>query len=654
MVVTRTQKMSKKKIDKKTPIPNETYSDSSSDESDLDYIPNDITSYYSEISEGETSESKISEGETSESKTNKNKSKTTKPHTRSNNLLVIKPITKKRKIPIRSSKSFKKQKKSKDDSDNSDIDLEDCSSADEEKKETPYQKFVDEIFDNMVEDTQNMIKKKKESLRNKKWQMDLTPREIKKYKPEYKSICEVINEMPTIQNILKIDMPFKTKCELMEKIIILENVPHDTFDHLMLKKSIRNDLNKYKNSKINKETYDKFTTIENKIENSSGDLPLKYKILGSQMSFANKSIIYRKYMYLDTLSENNSEHSKIMNWINIALDLPNTTTPLTVSINDSNTVISKFLYDVKYILNSEIYGMENVKEQILCILNNKITNPKLIGSSLGLVGVQGVGKTQIANVLAKAIKLPFTSISLGGATDSSFLSGHSFCYEGSHPGCIVDSLIKMKLMNGIIFFDEIDKIPATNYGQEISKSLLHITDFTQNHNFTDKYLGNEIKIDLSKLWFIYSLNYKESIDKTLLDRLTLIEVSAYSDKQKKEMTNQYLLPDALKNIKMANDDVSFSDEALSYIITETNKLYSRETQDKNGYSGVRKLKDAINDIVMKINYLKNIILTDGTYGDLNPSFVIPDFKIPFKIEKIHVDKLKVLSKKDSVHNNMYI
>jgi ATP-dependent Lon protease len=156
------------------------------------------------------------------------------------------------------------------------------------------------------------------------------------------------------------------------------------------------------------------------------------------------------------------------------------------------------------------------------------------------------------------------------------------------------------------------------------------------------------------LWFIYSLNYKHLIDKTLLDRLTIIKVGGYSDNQKKEMALQYLLPDVLKNINLNKGDITFSDEALNYIITETNKMYDDETKDKNNMSGVRKLKDAIGNLVMKINYLKNIILEDGTYGDLKPSFGILNFKLPFKIQKECVDKLAIFTKiENEPYMNMY-
>lgn len=631
--------------------------DSLSDESILSEISDDISDYEEE-SEEESKEELLFE-------------KALNNHQRANNLDItfnttnnsLKATRTKRKLsdvsskkPIKKSrKTRNKRKNCKDNSENSDIDLDKYSSDDDDTEGPAYQQFVNDVVEYMVEDVHNDTQKKKEEIRDKLWKKNLTKRDIKKYESEYKNICDVINITPTIESLLKIEMPFKTKCDLMEQIIILSNMQSETFEYLHLKISLNEELNKFRKSNLDKSIYDKYTDIEKKLEAVSYDeLPLKYKILGSDMSFDNKVAVYRKYKYWDTLSDSVSENAKLLNWINTALDLPTKTTQLAISIKDSNVAINKFLYDIRYILNKEIYGMENAKEQILCILNNKITNPNLIGSSLGLVGSQGVGKTNIIKVLAKAVSLSFTSISLGGMSDSDHFVGHSFTYEGSRPGIIVDSLIRMKSLNGIIFLDEIDKISNTKHGEEISKTLLHICDFTQNHEFCDKYLGNDIKINLSQLWFIYSLNYKHLIDKTLLDRLTIIEVGGYSDNQKKEMALQYLLPDVLKNINLNKGDITFSDEALNYIITETNKMYDDETKDKNNMSGVRKLKDAIGNLVMKINYLKNIILEDGTYGDLKPSFGILNFKLPFKIQKECVDKLAIFTKiENEPYMNMY-
>jgi ATP-dependent Lon protease len=646
MVATRSQK-GKKCISKSSCKKDKEEPDTDSSDDSLGYETNDISEYESSDSEPE---------QTTVTKVNKPlATRLNNINARLDNLQAI------RGPPKTRSQNNKKRKRTqkKDDSDASDIDLGDCSSDDEDYTETDaYKEFVDDIVENIVEDSHEEIFRKKAEMRSKRWKKDLSKREVKKYEKEYKNISNKISAMPTIQNILKIEMPFKTKCDLMEKLIILHNLQPETFDHLSLKNSIIDEIEKYKKTNLSKKSYAKFIDIEKKLDNTEGnmDIPLKYKILGSDMSFENKIVVYRRYKYWININEQSSEHPKLLNWINIVLQLPNNMNTFPITINDENSVIAKFLYDIKYKLNRDVYGMESAKEQILCILNNKITNPNLIGSAIGLAGAQGCGKTKLMQVLSETINIPFTSIPLGGATDSGHLLGHGFTYEGSRPGSIVDALIKMKSLSGIIFFDEIDKISTTSYGEEISKALLHITDFTQNHEFADKYLGNDIKMNLSNMWFIYSLNYTELIDKTLADRIPIIHIDGYNTNQKLEMSKRHLIPTAIKNVHLDKKDISFSDDALTYIITETNKMYSETTKDKNGNSGVRKLKDAISNVITKINFLKNIILEDGTYGDLNISFAIKDFKLPFVVERKHIDTLKVLSKKESIDPpmNMYM
>jgi ATP-dependent Lon protease len=582
----------------------------------------------------------------------------------SNNIKVpkLKLPTRKSAIKTRRSTRIKnktnKKRKYKDDSDVSDIDLDMCSPPDDSspKKSDKHKKLVDEIVETMVNDTHDYMRQKKVQLRDKKWKKDLSSREIKKYEKEYVAMRETIAIMPNVQEILKINMPFKAKCDIMEKISILDNMELDTFAHFQLKKTITGEIERYRRYKLVNSMYSKYSYLEKKIDDiDSSDLPLKYKILSSDTSFLNKALIYKKYKHYTDLGEHSSEQPKLLNWINFALGLPTNIKKLQISITDNNAKISKYLYDVLYRLNRDIYGMDKAKEQILCILNNKITNPSNIGSSMALYGPQGVGKTKIIQVLSEAVDIPFDSIALGGASDGSFLKGHDFTYEGSGPGCIVDSITKMKSLSGIIFFDEIDKISKTQRGDEISKTLLEITDFTQNYKFTDKYLGNDIKINLSNMWFIYSLNYMDNIDKTLVDRIPVITVEGYNSKQKKEMAFKHLIPEALKNINIGKNDIVFSDESIEYIIQETNKLYSIETQDKKGNSGVRKLKDIIATVIMKINLLKNTLLKDGSYG-IKLSFSVKDFKLPFTVLREHVDVLNVLNKTTSTKppSGMYV
>lgn len=540
---------------------------------------------------------------------------------------------------------------SRSDSDNSDIDLE---SSDENSETTDFEEYgenqdirytslVDSIVSEITGETRDAVQRKNCDLRTARWKKDLTKKEISKLETQYDSICKVIRKMPTIKELLTTDMPFKTKCCLMEKIIILDNIQDDTFDHLHLKTSINEEIRKYSTSKINADNYTQYADIEKKIESiDCVDMPLKYRILSSDMPLSNKIAIYNKFKHLENISDMNSEHSKLTNWMDIAMSLPYNINGLSISINDGNQNINSFLCNVKAKLDEKIYGLTKVKEQILFVLNNMITNPKSRGVGMALVGPQGVGKTELANVLADAIKLPFVSIPLGGSNDSSFLSGHSYTYEGSMPGAIVTSVIKMKQLNGIIFFDELDKISDTRYGSEVSKLLLHITDSTQNHDFKDKYLGNDISVNLSNIWFIYSLNYIDALDRTLRDRIPIVMVDGYTKTEKKEIVNRHLLPNELKNVGMNIGDIMFSDASLIYLINKTDAMYTHETKSKSGKSGVRQLKHIISNIVMKFNMINNCILDDGTFGDLKLPYNIKGFKLPFVIEITHIDMLDVL------------
>jgi ATP-dependent Lon protease len=540
-----------------------------------------------------------------------------------------------------------KKRQYKDDSDASDIDLAMCSSADESSyisdSDESHKTFIDSIVGDLVSETYTKIQKKKADLRSRKWKDNLPPREIKKLDAQYKNICEIITKMPTIQELLKINMPLKSKCNLMEKLIILENVQPQTFEHLNLKTSINEELQKYKKSNLDENIYSKYTTIENKLENVDYvDIPIKYRVLGSNLKFANKVVLYNKFKYFSNLSDNSSEHPKLLNWLETILNLPTEVKPLSINLTDGNKHINKFLYGIKEKLDKEIYGMTKVKEQILFVLNSMIANPNSKGIGMALVGPQGVGKTELANVIAKAIDIPFVPIPLGGARDSSFLDGHSYTYEGSRPGTIVESIIKMKQLNGILFFDELDKISQTHHGEEISKLLLHITDSTQNSEFKDKYLGNEISIDLSNIWFIYSLNYIDVLDKTLRDRIPIINVDGYSKKEKIQIAKRHLIPNGLRNIGIKTEDISFTDEAIAYIIEKSDTVYNQETKSTTGKSGVRQLKHLISDTLLKINMIKNCILEDGSYGDLTLSYNIQNFKLPFIISKEHIENLNVI------------
>ena len=290
------------------------------------------------------------------------------------------------------------------------------------------------------------------------------------------------------------------------------------------------------------------------------------------------------------------EQSKLRNWLKYATDLPyNRIKEIRYS------KISEFLKSVSIKLDKELYGMNKVKEQILIFLNTRLSNPEMKGCSLGFKGPPGVGKTTIARILAKVMEWPFEQISFGGVSNADFLKGHDFTYVGSRPGEIVRCLSRMKYKNGILFFDEFEKV-ADN--KPILSTLLHITDFQQNHEFTDNYLA-DLKIDLSRLWFIYSMNEYPK-DSALRDRIYIIELDGYKTDEKVKILKDYVLPKFLKNIGLKEDDIIIDENVSKYII---------EKYDKD-YKGIRNLENIMKEIVQKIHFIVNNFEEMNTYSCL--------------------------------------
>jgi ATP-dependent Lon protease len=282
-------------------------------------------------------------------------------------------------------------------------------------------------------------------------------------------------------------------------------------------------------------------------------------------------------------------------------------------------------------LNQKVYGMDEIKEELICIVTNMIKNPQSKFKVIGLYGPPGIGKTMIANVISEGLGLPMEKISLGGMTDSSFLEGHGFTYIGSEPGCIVKALTKMGCTNGIIYLDELDKISKSDKGKEIEHSLLHITDFTQNHDFKDKYMP-EIPVNLSDCIFICSMNTIEELDSALLSRIPVVKFNGYTSTQKIIILQNYLLPEVLTNYGMSVIDFIITNDVAKYLIENI-----REEDESNGKSGVRGLKNILNKIINRINLYK----LSAINGKLpfKMSFEINNFKLPYTLTTKLIDQI---------------
>ena len=243
-------------------------------------------------------------------------------------------------------------------------------------------------------------------------------------------------------------------------------------------------------------------------------------------------------------------------------------------------------------------------------------------------GVPGNGKTTlIKEGISKALDKPFVFISLGGATDASFLEGHSYTYEGSIPGRIAEGIINAKCNNPIIYFDELDKVSKTHKGDEIYNLLVHLIDHSQNTNFRDKYFHG-LKFDLSKVTFMFSYNNPSKVDPILRDRITEVQTKYLMISQKQHIAKHYLLPAILKNIGLEEDSVTISDELIRYLINN----YTYE-------GGVRRLKEILTTIVRELNL----------YNLMKSKLIKNKISFPYKVRKKDVEIiLKNLNKIDNV------
>ena len=347
---------------------------------------------------------------------------------------------------------------------------------------------------------------------------------------------------------------------------------------------------------------------------------LMFKILTMDLPPETQSMVMSKYNSLQNLDPGSSEYFKLRNWLEKLTSIPiGIYKELPVTINNGVDLCRSFMENARKCLDNAIYGQEEAKLQILQFIGTKIANPSGRGLSLLLSGPPGIGKTSLIKYgVAKALEWPFQFISLGGDSDASTYTGHQLVYESSHCGKIVNSLCSAKSMSMVLMFDELDKISTTPKGEEVQNLLVHLTDPVQNGEFEDKYLSG-VNIDLSRIMFTFSANDLNKIDRVLLDRMIVVQLQGYNQKEKVAIAENYLLPAALKDVGLT-EKVAVSKEVLEYVLSE---YASEET-------GVRELKRCMEQITQKVNMLR-------MFNSKELPFYIKDFALPFVVKKEHVD-----------------
>ena len=250
---------------------------------------------------------------------------------------------------------------------------------------------------------------------------------------------------------------------------------------------------------------------------------------------------------------------------------------------------------VQKALDKTHYGLDKVKKRIIEQLAVRVLSEKQKGQIICLAGPPGVGKTSIAQSIAKAIGRKSERIALGGVRDEAEIRGHRKTYIGSMPGRIINALQHAGTNNPVLILDEIDKL-AADYKGDPTSALLEVLDIEQNNKFVDHYI--ELPFDLSNVMFITTANDISAIPAPLRDRMEIIEISSYTREEKFHIAKKHLIPKQLDECGFTSKELKFTQKAIYALID----FYTRE-------AGVRTLKRLIASVMRKCAVEK---LTEGT------------------------------------------
>lgn len=470
-----------------------------------------------------------------------------------------------------------------------------------------------------------------------RWKVNLDKKEVKELEPVLKDIrSDMDKDIPSIASILRAKIPKGDKKKALRLYDILQNCEPFTEVYYKYCHNISKIL-AIEKELTNPEEVSKLEKEEEKLKKNIGSFnqDLKIKILQLDADERTKTRIYEMYLDLMSRSSADSDYSTLKQKVIWATNLPyrRMKMPEHLLKGKSPNEVDDYCSGVYHSLDEKLYGMGKVKEKILHVVNNRIYNPQT-KAMVALKGKPGVGKTAVAKALAESMGLPFERISLGGMEDPSIFKGTDNSWVGASPSILLQILKKMKVANGIVLFDEIDKLgdgDVSSRGKLIQYALLHITDYIQNSEFQDLFLC-EFTHDLSNIWFMFAMNDDRWLDSALRDRLDIIEVKPYTIPETIQIIQRHILPKSLEDVGLERDSVTITNTACEYF------QFLLKTEMKE--NGLRPIEKKLYDIVSRINMLRSRLRDDGEQPKVKLSYSLPDFTgFPYVIKRKTIERL---------------
>ena len=381
-----------------------------------------------------------------------------------------------------------------------------------------------------------------------------------------------------------LDLSPKEYYQLLSELDITERMKflHRTIDKEIELKNLGLEIEKEVTDNINKsqkEYYlrEKMDVLKKELNQTTGQAEnevdeFRQKIAKIKFDKESKKSLNKDLDRLDSIPEMSPDYGVILSYLDFVVGLPwNKKSKESLDIKKASEI-----------LDTDHYGLEDVKERILESIAVRIKNKSVKGSIICLVGPPGVGKTSIAKSVARALNREFVSMRLGGVTDESEIRGHRRTYVGAMAGRVLANINRVGVKNPVFLLDEIDKL-GSDFRGDPSSALLEVLDPEQNDKFIDRYL--DIPFDLSDVFFLTTANDINQIPDALYDRLEIIELSGYTMGEKMNIAKKYLIGKQMKNTGLNDEELAISDKVIEKII----KNYTRE-------AGVRELERLIGKI----------------------------------------------------------